>query len=244
MKTTIITISKVITTMIAGALVAAWGLEAKSITGSGNVITTNRNITEEFTGIAVEKGLEVVVEQSDQMAVMVKADDNLQPFIKTTVANGTLNITSDYGNYNNVTSKKVIVRMPRIKDLSASSGAALNSQNVLRSENITLKSSSGSEINVALEANNVNCESSSGSQLIVSGKALKLNTKSSSGSNIDATALLVNEINSESSSGSATNVHPIMSLKATASSGSTINYQGDPKNIDKKQSSGGRVAAE
>ena len=224
MKTTIITISKVITAMITGALVAACGLEAKSITGSGNVITTNRNITEEFTSIAVEKGLEVVVEQSDQMAVMVEADDNLNPHIKTSVANGTLNITSDYGNYINVTSKKVIVRMPLIRGLSTSNGAALNSKNVLRSKNITLKSSSGSEINVALEADKVNCETSSGSQITVSGKALKLNTKSSSGSNIDATALLVNEVDSESSSGSATNVHPIMSLKAKASSGSSIGY--------------------
>ena len=244
MKTSIITISKVITTMIAGALVAACGLEAKSITGSGNVITTNRNITEEFTGIAVEKGLEVVVEQSDQMAVMIEADDNLQPYIKTTVANGTLNITSDYGNYINVTSKKVIVRMPLIKGLSTSSGAALNSKNALRSENIALKSSSGSEINVALEADIVNCETSSGSQITVSGKALKLNTKSSSGSNIDATALLVNDVDSESSSASVTKVHPIMSLKAKASSASSIDYQGDPHKIDKKESSGGSVAAE
>jgi hypothetical protein len=42
---------------------------------------------------------------------------------------------------------------------------------------------------------------------------------------------LANEVNSQSSSGSSTNVHPITSLNAKASSGSSINYNTNPKNV-------------
>jgi hypothetical protein len=216
----------------------------KGIEGSGNVTTENRSINSSFKSIEVEKALEVVVEQSDITSLTVIADDNLQKHIITKVTNGILHISSDINNYHNVKSKKVIVKMPIIEGIQVSSAAYLQSRNTLKSNTISINSSSGAKVEVSVEADKAYCESSSGSQIIVKGKAISLETSSSSGSSIDAKELLSNDILADASSGSSINVYPIRSLKAEASSGANIIYFNTPKNLDKKTSSGGNIDKE
>ncbi|MDI9257172.1 MULTISPECIES: head GIN domain-containing protein [Flavobacterium] len=213
----------------------------KSITGSGNVVSVTRTVGS-FDKVRVSRGLECEIIQSDKTEVIVEADDNLVNDIKTEVENGTLIISTEYSNYINVSSKKVIVRMPKIVSLEASSGSSLRSKGVLTGESVLVKSSSGSSTVVELEADTITLESSSGSEQNVRGKALKLNTASSSGSHIDADGLTANEVFAQSSSGSATSIHPVLLLDAKASSGSSISYTHSPQEIRKEESSGGSVS--
>jgi len=212
-----------------------------NITGSGKVVTEKRNVTN-FDKVTVSQGLECEVIFSDQLEVTIEADDNLINGIHTTVQNGTLDISSEYDNYINVVSKKIIVRMPKIVSLESTSGSTLKSNNVLNSNDITLKSSSGSSLEVEVEADKVTLETSSGSEQKVTGKALKVFTASSSGSHIDANGLLANEVNAQSSSGSSTTVNAVVLLDAKASSGSSITYLNSPKEVRKEESSGGSVS--
>jgi hypothetical protein len=153
-----------------------------------------------------------------------------------------LEITSEYNNYDNVKSKKIIVRMPKIVSLESTSGSTLKSGNILNSEDITLKSSSGSSLEVEVEADKVTLETSSGSEQKVTGKALKVFTASSSGSHIDANGLLANEVKAQASSGSSTTVNAAVLLDGKASSGSSITYLNSPKEVRKEESSGGSVS--
>ncbi len=218
-------------------------IDGKKITGSGNVITQERKI-EPFTKVKVSQGLECEITQSETQKVVVEADDNLINGIITKVENGTLIIKSDYNNYHNVKSRKVRVSIPVIEALATSSGSNLTTKNTLKGKSITLDSSSGSELNANVEYDDVSSSSSSGSQINLSGKALKLTTQSSSGSSLDASSLLANDVISKSSSGSSTDVHALVSIKADASSGSSIDYEGKPKKVAKEESSGGSVSAE
>ena len=214
---------------------------ANSIKGSGNVITEKRNLSD-FNKITVANGLDCEVIQADNFDVMVEADDNIIAEIKTRVENNTLVIYSEYNNYINVTSKKIIVKLPRVLSLETTSGANLNSRNSLTGEDIKIKSSSGSSIEVEVESDKVTLESTSGSEQQISGKALKLYTASSSGSHIDADELLANEVYAQSSSGSSTSVNAIVLLDGKASSGSSISYSKSPKEIRVEESSGGSVS--
>jgi hypothetical protein len=165
-------------------------------------------------------------------------------FFKTKVENNTLIIYSEYNNYINVTAKKITVRLPKVLSLETTSGASLQSGSLLTGEDIKLKSSSGSTMEVEVESDKVTLESSSGSEQQISGKALKLYTASSSGSHIDADELLANEVYAQSSSGSSTTVNPIVLLDGKASSGSSISYSKSPKEIRVEESSGGSVSKE
>ncbi len=211
------------------------------IDGSGNVITEKRTINESFTKIEVKSGIEVVVEQDNDVAIEIEADDNIIKHITTKVENGVLVVSTDES-IDFAESMTVKVKMPTIKGLEATSGSNIKTNATLKGTSIAVKSSSGSEIEVTLEYDTVTTESSSGSEQTLTGKTLKLTTASSSGSEINADNLIANEIISESSSGSSTTVHPLVNLNAKASSGSSINYKGTPKNITKEETSGGDVS--
>ena len=209
--------------------------------GSGNVITEKRNINEPFTKIEVSRGIEVIIDQADNVEVEVEADDNIIKHITTKVMNNVLVISSDE-NINFAETETVRVKMPIINGLQASSGSNIKTNGILRGTSIWIKSSSGSEIDATLEYDAVDGESSSGSEISFAGKALKLTTGSSSGSEINAGNLIANEIVSEATSGSSSNVHPLVVLTAKASSGSSITYQGSPKKVNKEETSGGDVS--
>ena len=211
------------------------------ITGSGNVTTEKRNLEGNFTAIEAGKGLDIVLEQSPDTEVTVVADDNLQKHITTKVSNGVLTISSDYNSYRNVRMKKIIVKMPNIASIKITSGAHFTGRNTIKSDNLTIESSSGAEINIAVEASKTICEASSGSNLTIQGKSINLESASSSGSSIDAEKLIANNVIASASSGGNTDVFPLVSLNAKASSGGSINYHKSPANLNKKSSSGGSV---
>lgn len=212
-----------------------------SIKGSGNVTIENRRIEGTFKSVEVSNAIDLVIEQADNTAISVEADDNLQKHITTKVENGVLIVACDYNSFLNIGSKKVIVKMPIIEELSASSAATVSSSNTLKSENISIRTSSAAMINIKLKSDNIQCKSSSGSSITLEGLALNLEAISSSGSSINADSLLVNDVTAKSSSGSTISVHPIVSLNAKASSGSNISYENQPKTIRKLVHSGGSV---
>ena len=119
---------------------------------------------------------------------------------------------------------------------------SLSTKKTINGLAIQVKSSSGSEINAIVEYDNVSCESTSGRTITISGKALNLKTSTSSGSTTDAGNLIANDVVSESTSGSSTEVHAAVTLSAHASSGSSIDYNGTPKQVTKEENSGGSVS--
>ncbi|MES2748262.1 MAG: head GIN domain-containing protein [Bacteroidota bacterium] len=211
------------------------------IDGSGKVITEKRTINESFTKIETSRGIEVILDQANDVSVEVEADDNIIKHITTKVENGVLVVSTDES-IDFAESMKVKVKMPTVNGLEATSGSSIKTNSTLKGNNLAVKTSSGSEIEATLEYESVTTESTSGSELTLVGKALKLSTKSSSGSDVEAGSLVANEITSEATSGSSTTVHPLVSLNAKASSGSSVNYNGTPKTVSEEETSGGDVS--
>lgn len=214
------------------------------IDGDGNVTRQTRDV-KGFSKIDINRGLSVTIEQSGTYFVEVEADDNLQSHITTKVENGTLVITSDES-IDEATAKNINVKMPALSGVETSSGSSASTKGTFKGvdADIYIKSSSGSEATLELEFDNISCKASSGSSINLKGKALKLSTDASSGSTIEARNLLVNDVEAEASSGSATDVHPAVSLNGKASSGGSINYDSSPKTVTKDESSGGSVSKE
>lgn len=212
-----------------------------TITGSGHVTTEKREVTGDFKSVTVSNALDLVIEQSDKTEIIVEADDNLQKEITTKVENGVLVVSCKMGNFNNITSKKVTVKMPVIEGLEASSASTINSGTTLKGNNLSLVSSSAASIHATVEYEKVQLNGSSASNQNIKGKALQVEASTSSASVIDATELMSNEVSASSSSGGSITVHPILNLKAEASSGGNISYSGSPKSVQKEESSGGSI---
>ncbi|MCP2029530.1 hypothetical protein L1276_004717 [Flavobacterium sp. HSC-32F16] len=237
----IIHITKFVIATITALLFASCNLNMNTIEGSGNVTTEKRTVQGDFKNVKVSNAIDLVIEQGDNYEVVVEADDNLQKDIITKVENGTLVIRCKFNSFRNITMKKVTVKMPSIDKIEASSASTVLGKNLLHGESIELETSSAASINVNTEFDTVSCHASSGSSIDIKGKALKVKTSASSGSSIEAGNLFANDVDADVSSGAVTKVHPILSLKAEASSGGNINYDNVPKTIDKTASSGGSV---
>ena len=212
-----------------------------SITGSGHVTTEKREVSGDFKNVEISNALDLVVEQSDKTEIIVEADDNLQKEITTEVQNGVLVISCTKGNFNNITSKKITVKMPIIEGLEASSASTINTATTLKGNNLTLASSSAASINATVEYETIQITANSASNQSIKGKSLRIEASTSSAGVINAADLLSNEVVASSSSGSSITTQPIVSLKAEASSGGSISYKGAPKSIQKEESSGGSI---
>ena len=239
----IIHITKFIIATVTALLFASCNFtNMKTIEGSGNVTTEKRIVQGDFKKVSVSNAIDVVIEQSDKTEIIVEADDNLQKEIKTTVENGTLIISCEFTSFQNVTKKKVIVKMPVIDELEASSASTVTSTAVLRGTKIKLDASSAATMNVNIESDEIDLDTDSAGSITIEGKALKVKTSASSAANIEAEKLLANEIEADANSGASINIHPIVSLKAKANSGGSINYEGSPKTIEKSENSGGSIS--
>ena len=99
--------------------------------------------------------------------------------------------------------------------------------------------------NVYLTANEISKIKTSSGALVKTENTIETNTielDSSSGSSIDADELTCIEAYANASSGANINVNVSDKLTASASSGGDIDFEGNPKNVNKDTSSGGSVS--
>lgn len=211
------------------------------VTGSRNVTTESREITESFSKLSVSQGIEVILTQEPKVSVTIEADDNLHELLKTEVENDVLRIYFSE-NVAQRKSSKVYLSMPELIGVTTSSGSEVNGQNTFEVEKITLNSSSGSQIDIRLNAQEISADSSSGSEITLKGACQFLIADSSSGSEINATELTAQDVRANASSGADIDVTSTENFTGNSSSGASISCDGNPKtkNIDK--SSGGSVS--
>ncbi len=208
--------------------------------GNGNVVTEERTPTADFTEVRGSAGLEVYLTQGTENKIVVEADDNLLKYIETEIEGGKLNIKTSE-NIGRAESKKIHVTYKDINSIEASSGAEVVGNSVIKSQNLSLKSSSGAELTVEVFAQDIIAKSSSGSDLKISGRATSLTADASSGSEIDAKNLMVINCNAEASSGAEVTVNVQEKLETSASSGGEINYYGSPVSVNSNNSRSGSV---
>ncbi|MEP0132040.1 MAG: head GIN domain-containing protein [Eudoraea sp.] len=204
--------------------------------GNGVVAEDRREVTEEFTVVSAQEGLDVYVTQAKDFEITVEADDNVIDLIGTDIRDGKLKIHA-IENIGRAT-KKVYVSMPDITGLETSSGADLIGKSVIESDKISLNASSGSDLQVELNADEVDANTSSGADIRLSGEANMLYANASSGSDIKARDFTVQTCRADASSGADISVNVSESLTADASSGGDISYSGEATVQMKKSVSG------
>lgn len=139
-----------------------------TIKGSGNVIAEIRNIQDSFDKIHVSSVIKVELEQSPNYEVIVKADDNLIPYVITDVEGSTLRIRLDKVSISNMKDIKVYIKMPNVNGLKATSSSEIDVKGEITSESISLISSSAADIKIGdIKAKYVSVEASSSSDIKV-----------------------------------------------------------------------------
>lgn len=208
--------------------------------GNGNVVTQERSITEDFTEIKGSSGLDIYLTQGSENKVTVKADENLHQYIETNIENGQLHITTSE-NIGDSEAKNVYVTFKNLTRIVASSGAEISGTSVVKSKDLSLKCTSGAEMELEVFSQSLSASTSSGDNMKLSGKASTFNADASSGSELEAKELLTINCTAEASSGAEVTVNVKEKLETQVGSGGEINYYGNPLSINSNESYSGSV---
>ena len=210
------------------------------IKGNGNVQIEKRTINKAFTAIHASEGLDVYLTQGSNEEIIVEADENLLDIILTEVVDNTLKIHCKE-NIGRSKSQKVMITFNDISKIVSTSGSDVYSTNTINTEQLELKSTSGSDMKVDVNTSVLNCKSTSGSDLKISGKTDRLNAEATSGSDIKAGDLIAQSSQVKATSGANIRVNTQKELTAKATSGGDIKYYGNPIKVDKTDGVSGSI---
>ena len=197
------------------------------VKGNRNVVTEQRNISADFDAIDVSRGIDVYITIGDKVSLSVEADENLHDIISTEVKDGTLQIYAEK-NIWKAKAKKIYVTTLSINEITTSSGAHVKSEDIIESEDLTIRSTSGSNVKLQVKVSNLICKTSSGADVKLKGTAETLTAKSSSGSSIRARDLVAKTGDVKATSGASVSVNVTNELSKSTNSGGSVTNNRQP----------------
>jgi hypothetical protein len=194
-----------------------------------------------FSGIKVAEGIDVYLKKGDKESVRVEVTGTKIENIVTEVSGSYLKVHMASGNIRGRVDAKVYVTYVKIDKLSASSAGYIFTDEVIKSDDLEVQTSSAGNIEIKVDAGNLEVSASSAGQVEISGKAKSLTIDASSAGQIDAYDLQSDRVEAEASSAGSIKLNVVSSLNASASSGGSIRYRGNPGKSITNASSGGSV---
>lgn len=196
------------------------------VKGNGKVAKEERSV-ENFKGIRVGGAFNVYLKQGDQVQLLVEADENLLPVIRTEVKSGVLVISTEEG-IRNATKLNIYISCKTLENLDVSGAAEIIGETPLRMNALEIDASGASDIELEIEASRFHIDMSGAAEAEISGKASNMQVDVSGASKLEADELEVAVCNAEASGSSRVKLWVSEKLDVTASGASSVDYTGDP----------------
>lgn len=234
------------------------------ITGNGNIISKQIPAITEYDAIKASRAIHVVMKESEDDKITIKADDNVMPYVVVSKEGNSLVVGID-SNIKSVNKINVEVTLPKnsnINELKASSAASINIKPTIEGRSLSLDASSAAKINIAkADVDFFDADAASSASISGAVKSDDCYIDAASAADIELTILAVQCTSKASSaakiylngevatfSGDAASAAKIeakglashTATKAEASSGARVTVNAT-KTLDAKASSGGVV---
>ncbi|TCK66680.1 putative autotransporter adhesin-like protein [Winogradskyella wandonensis] len=239
------TLARIIAASILALLMTSCNFDINigpGVHGDGNVTTEKRDFESEINNLKVSRGIEVILIQNNVESLEVQADENLLDVITTEFDedNSTLRISANE-NIKSASSKMVILNVKDLSSISCTSGAIISTEDLFQTGQLTISSTSGSQMDVEFDTDNLKINSTSGAGIKISGTTECLNISATSGSYIKAENLRAKTTSVSATSGASISVNTSKELTAKATSGGSIKYSGNPEKVNKSDGVSGSI---
>ncbi|KFF09956.1 head GIN domain-containing protein [Flavobacterium hydatis] len=221
---------------------AQWSKER--IKGNGKVVTNTRSTTS-YDEIKVMGSFDVDLVAGKEGSITVKAEENLQQYIKVEVDGNVLKIyTEKNKNISSSMGKNIQVTVPfeKISGVSLSGSGDVRSKNMIKSDSFTAVLSGSGNLDLDVDAVTLNLSISGSGDAVLKGNAGTFTTKLSGSGDIDSDALKAKNVDITISGSGDSKVFCSENLKARVSGSGEIQYKGDPKTKDAKVSGSGSIS--
>lgn len=195
----------------------------KSITGSGIVVTENRQVAA-FTRVRLEGDAQVQIIQGNTQKITVSGYDNLVPIFETYVSNGLVTLRFETGYYNiHRNNINVLIEMPDLPEVRSSGSGDITILNFLNSPLL-------------------NAGINGSGNIIIEGSSFDKVVLSVNGSgNIKAVNAQIKEAEADVNGSGDIELSCSQKLTAHISGSGNINYYGNPAIADIRVSGSGKV---
>ena len=204
---------------------------------------TQRREVRRFEEIAASSGITILVRQADEWTVEVSADKNIIDRVQTEVVGKTLRIRYRNNTSINGRHEPTVVRVscPVLTNISATSGTDITFTNLFEGEALTVHATSAARIDGAIRYGSLMLSATSGADITLTGRSRHSTLTATSGANIDASALVSEEVSASATSGAHVKTYAHTRLTAKATSGAIVVYYGNPTQTDISATSGGSI---
>lgn len=120
------------------------------------------------------------------------------------------------------------VTMPELNKISALNSSTVNA-GIINSDNLSLKLSNSSRMNLILNAKNLDVKESNSSQLSIKGNAENVSFNISNSSRVDASELITKKITIKASNSSKAKIYAEENLNVDLQNSSVVIYSGNPE---------------
>jgi hypothetical protein len=207
--------------------------------GNGNVVKQERKVSA-FDAIEVSGAFDVYISLGSTQSVIVEADENLMPLIRTEVSGGILKIDNKKPIHDSK-SLKVYLTVTDLKKIELSGAVDLQTQNKLTLNELEIEISGATDATLDLAVQKLVVSSSGGSKLKFSGMANKVDMDVSGAVDIHAFDLLAEIVSLSISGAGDAEINVTKELNAEISGAGTVRYKGDPAKVDSNVSGAGSI---
>lgn len=154
------------------------------VRGDGNLVKQERDVPS-FTGLNVSSGIDVIVTQGSKQSVVIQAEENLQELIITEVTGSTLSVYVKKGT--NIWDSKgmdAYVTVTELQSVNVSGGGDVESQSLIKADNISLNISGGGDLSFDINAASTSCKVSGGGDADITGTIGECNLQISGGGDL------------------------------------------------------------
>lgn len=193
----------------------------------------------EFHTLKVFDRIEVELIKSDTNKLFVNSefDDKLDIINK----NGILKIRTDFDNLLGGQDIKILLHYNSIHIIDVNEGGEVHSKEIIDQFELELNTQEGGVIDLIIDTKLVNIKSFTGGEVKLSGKSKKINITVNTGGKCDAKDLISQDSKTTILTGGEIEINSSNSNTSKITGGGNIYVYGNPKNIDKKTTFGGKI---
>jgi hypothetical protein len=222
--------------VIALLIFSAFTIRTERIKGSGNIKQEVRS-QNPFKSISTSGNYNVYIQQGTKHDIQIEADDNLLPYIVTTVEGNELRINTKKG-YDIKPSKtiNVYVTVEELEELNSSGSGGFYSKSSLKGDKVVFSFSGSTIADMDLNSNALNVRISGSSKINLKGNVAQTNYGISGSGSIEAFDLHSDNVKVQVSGSGNLDVYADKKLDISVSGMSKVRYKG---NASLSQSSSG-----
>ena len=201
--------------LLAGSLAAQPTSEERTVNG--------------FTELRVQQGVDVYLTQGSRESLRIEVEGAKLEDVVSTVEGNVLTLSMP-NNWMWTPGRRVAahVGFVRLTAISASGGSDIESRNALRLEDLEVRASGGSDVDLDVQARSLEFTLSGGSDLELRGSTPSLTLTASGGSDADAASMAAERVELRISGGSDASVRASTAIEIEASGGSDVSVSGNP----------------